>query len=299
VPQNEWVYISAKERIWFRVGETLRNLTIGLEVGDEPGLQMSVYSPEQGDVLSASPIGHGTRENGFDLWYSGTSRGKGSWYVRFDNPNDHSLPYKLTATTRTDSGVEYLPDVLFAFGTGNLARVAPAPKPVAADTHTAPAPAAPAPVIPGSPDPWNAPMPSGQLTHIAPHTTVWYAVSDRARRLSVMMQADRNLGLEMWIYGPDRTDVWSSPPTGRGAPGGGFPYFWTGRARFKGIWKIRIINPNDFSVPYTLISQNVSDMNGDLCRDCHGAPQDDQWDSCEHEGSFCEDLRKEATNQDQ
>lgn len=149
---------------------------------------------------------------------------------------------------------------------------------------------APVAIVPGSPDPYNAPMPSGQQVYISPQTSVWYNISDRGRRLSLMMDADRNLGLTMAVFGPDVQDVWNDRPTGQGAPGGGFAYFWTGRSRFKGIWKIRITNPNDFSVPYTLIGANISDKNGDLCRDCHGNIED-EWDRCDHDGSFCDDLK--------
>ena len=139
-------------------------------------------------------------------------------------------------------------------------------------------------------------MPSGAQVHIGPHKTVWYKASDRKRRLNIWMQADRNLGLVMAVYGPDIQDVWHAKPTGIGAPDNGFPYFWTGRAKFKGDWLIRITNPNDFSVPYTLASASVSDKDGDLCRDCHGGIEDDQFDKCEHEGSFCEDLRDELAS---
>lgn len=181
--------------------------------------------------------------------------------------------------------------------------IAKAPaKPVA----KAPAPAAPqaaagqhvpsAPAVSGSADPFNAPAPSGQQVYISPRTSVWYGISDRGRRLNISMNADRQLGLVMAVYGPDIADVWSSRPTGQGAPGQGMPYFWTGRAKFKGIWKIRITNPNDFSVPYTLTAANISDKNGDLCRDCHGQIGDDQFEKCEHEGDFCEDLKDQNRN---
>lgn len=157
--------------------------------------------------------------------------------------------------------------------------------------------AQPAPVAPqpGSADPYNAPAPPGAWMYIAPHASVWFAADDRGRRLSLLMDADRNLGLVMSVYGPDVQDVWNARPTGVGAPGSGYPYFWTGRSRFKGTWRIRITNPNDFSVPYNLISANIADKGGDLCRDCHGIIED-EWERCEHDGSFCEDLVDDYRN---
>ncbi|MBI4673544.1 MAG: hypothetical protein HY741_17970 [Chloroflexi bacterium] len=157
-----------------------------------------------------------------------------------------------------------------------------------------PAPA-PAPVLPGSPDPYNAPTPSGAEVYIQPHTAVWYSVEDRGRRLSIWMNANHQSGLELAIFGPDQQDVWSSRPTGKAAPGQGFDFFWTGRSRFKGTWRLRVTNTNDFSVPYTLGTQTISDKNGDLCRDCHGVIED-EWERCEHDGSFCEDLKDQYKN---
>ncbi len=165
----------------------------------------------------------------------------------------------------------------------------PAPKPAPAPLHV------PAPVIPGSPDPYNAPAPSGQTVYIAPMTSVWYSVSDRGRRLTMWMDANHQTGLTMAIYGADQQDVWNAKPVGKAAPGEGHDFFWTGRSRFKGNWRVRITNTNDFSVPYTLTATAVSDKNGDLCRDCHGVIED-EWERCEHEGSFCEDLKEEFAN---
>src|SRR4029079_10891185 len=123
-----------------------------------------------------------------------------------------------------------------------------------------------------------SPMPSGQQMFIEPHTTVWYSMSDRSRRLNISMDADPQLGLTLAVFGPDRTDVWSGKPTGQAAKGNGHNYFWTGRARFKGVWRIRLTKPNDFSVPYTLTGENSGDKGGDLCRNCHGNIGDDEFD---------------------
>lgn len=159
-----------------------------------------------------------------------------------------------------------------------------------------PAAPAPAPVIPGSLDPYNAPAPSGTEVYIKPKTSVWYSADDRGRRLSVWMNANHQSGLQVAIYAPDQTDVWGSRPTGILAPGQGFDFFWTGRSRFKGTYRIRVTNRNDFNVPYTLGAKAVSDRSGDLCKDCHGNIQDDQYDRCEHSGSWCDDLKKEYKN---
>jgi hypothetical protein len=158
-----------------------------------------------------------------------------------------------------------------------------------------PVPAAPAPAIPGSLDPYNAPAPSATEVYIKPLSSVWYSADDRGRRLSIWMNANHQSGLEVAIYAPDQTDVWNTRPIGVGAPGQGFDFFWTGRSRMKGTYRIRITNTNDFSVPYTLGAQAVSDKNGDLCKDCHGNIED-EWDRCEHDGSFCEDLKDQYKN---
>lgn len=153
----------------------------------------------------------------------------------------------------------------------------------------------PAPVIPGSRDPYNAPAPSGTEVYIHAQSSVWYSADDRGRRLSVWMNANHQSGLEVAIYAPDQTDVWNTRPIGVAAPGQGFDFFWTGRSRMKGTYRIRVTNTNDFSVPYTLGAQAVSDKNGDLCKDCHGNIED-EWDRCEHDGSFCEDLKDQYKN---
>lgn len=165
---------------------------------------------------------------------------------------------------------------------------------LAAAAAPPPAPA-PAPVLPGSRDPYNAPAPSGTEMYIQPQTSVWYSVDDRGRRLSIWMNANHQSGLVVAIYAPDQTDVWNARPTGIAAPGQGFDFFWTGRSRSKGTYRIRVTNTNDFSVPYTLGTQSISDKNGDLCRDCHGNIED-EWDRCEHDGSFCEDLKDQYKN---
>lgn len=174
-----------------------------------------------------------------------------------------------------------------------LANLAAAAKAAQAVKSVAPAPPpAPAPVDTraGSPDPNNAPKPSGQPVYIGPKTTVWYAASDGWRRLTMYIDDNHATGLTMAIFGPDQQDVWSSKPVGMGAPGQGHDFFWTGRSGFKGTWRIRLTNNNDFGVPYTFVAMSVSDKAGDMCRNCHGNIVD-EWDRCEHSGSFCDDLK--------
>lgn len=299
VPQDTWVYISAHTTVWFRVGEELRRLSVSVDAGHQSGLEMSVYSPELQDVLNSDPTGRGTAIKGKDLYWSGAARGKGAWYVKLKNMNDFSIPYNLVTSTVTDSGVEYRPTVTYGFGTGDpsmTVKVA-ASKPAAPPASQPAASHVPAAPKPGSADPYNAPAPSGTWFYIEPHTSVWYSVGDRGRRLNIWMDADRNSGLVMAVYGADIQDVWSRRPTGQGAPGEGHAYFWTGRSRFKGNWKIRITNPTDVSLPYNLSAANISDKNGDLCRDCHGGSIDEEeFGRCEHEGSFCDDLREQFAN---
>lgn len=297
VPQDTQIYIPARKTVWFEVTDEIKRLTVSMNTYRQTGLSLYIYSPEQHDVQRAEEIGRGTSKNGFDLWWSGSVRENGNWFMRLRNDNDFAVPYNLVTRTATDSGQEYRPNVSYAFGTGETVTTAAAgkTKPVAPPAAVPPAAHMPAP-IPGSPDPFTAPMPSGAQTYIEPHSTVWYKASDRKRRLNIWMDADPNLGLTMQVYGPDIQDVWHAKPTGIGAPANGFKYFWTGRAKFKGDWLIRITNPNDFSVPYTLTSASISDKSGDLCRDCHGGIGDDQFERCEHEGSFCEDLKDELAS---
>jgi hypothetical protein len=157
-----------------------------------------------------------------------------------------------------------------------------------------PAPA-PAPALAGSSDPYNAPAPSGQQVYIQPHSSVWYSASDGFRRLTMYIDANHQTGLSMSIYGPDQQDVWHEKPAGKPGPGEGHDFFWTGRSAFKGSWRIKLTNNNDFAVPYTFTAMSVSDRNGDLCRNCHGNIQD-EWDRCEHSGSFCDDLKDQYKN---
>lgn len=161
---------------------------------------------------------------------------------------------------------------------------------IAAAAKAAAPPPAPAPSPAGSSDPNNAPKPSGQPVYIGPHTTVWYAASDGWRRLTMYIDDNHATGMTMAIYGPDQRDVWSTKPVGMGAPGQGHDFFWTGRSGFKGTWRIKLTNNNDFGVPYTFVAMSVSDKAGDMCRNCHGNIVD-EWDRCEHSGSFCDDLK--------
>jgi hypothetical protein len=153
----------------------------------------------------------------------------------------------------------------------------------------------PEPAVPGSADPYNAPAPQGAWVYIGPQSTVWYNVGDRGRRLNLALNDNQQAGMVMAVYGPDQTDVWESKPTGQGTPEMGFDSFWTGRARAHGIWRVRITNLNDFSVQYSLTATNVADKGGDLCRDCHGNIED-EWDRCDHDGSFCNDLIDDYRN---
>ncbi len=158
----------------------------------------------------------------------------------------------------------------------------------------APQPApAPAPVVHGSSDPYNAPAPNGTWAFIEPHTTVWYRINDGWRRVNVWMSANHEQGLTLSIYGPDQKDVWSSKPAGKGTPGNGFDFWWTGRSAFKGVWTIRLTNTTDHSMPYNLNAVAFSETAGDMCRNCHGNIGQDQFDKCEHSGSFCNDLKDE------
>lgn len=156
------------------------------------------------------------------------------------------------------------------------------------------APAAPAvAAVAGSKDPYNAPAPTGQWAYIEPHTTVWYRVNDGWRRLNVWMNDNHAQGLTLAIYGPDQTDVWSGKPAGMGTPGAGFDFWWTGRAAVKGLWTLRLTNTTDHAMPYNLNGGSFSETAGDMCRNCHGNIQSDQFDKCQHPGSWCKDLKRE------
>lgn len=207
-----------------------------------------------------------------------------------DAPSSLIQARRLSAVTQEIAQREQQRAIARTLRLANLAKVAPkAPKVVA----VAPAPAAPPAT--GSADPYNAPAPAGVEVYIAPRTTVWYTVNDGFRRLTMWIDANGQTGLSMAIYGPDQPDVWSAKPVGRPGPGEGRDFFWTGRSAFKGNWRIKLTNDNDFAVPYTFTAMSVSDKNGDLCRACHGNIED-EWDRCEHEGSFCQDLKDQFRN---
>jgi hypothetical protein len=50
-------------------------------------------------------------------------------------------------------------------------------------------------------------------------------------------------------------------------------------------------------VSYSLGATSIADKAGDLCRECHGIIED-EWDRCDHEGSFCEDLKNDYQNEE-
>lgn len=200
-------------------------------------------------------------------------------------------PEQIALKRRLEKRAQFTAELLAAAARpagGIQARVASVRKAV---PPPAPAPA-PAPAIPGSPDPNNAPEPTGAWVTVPPQTSMWYSISDRKRRLNIWMDVNHQPGLTLSIYGPDQQDVWSAKPVGRGTPDQGHDFWWTGRARMKGFWKIRVTNTTPNPMLYSLTAKSVSEKASDRCRDCHGNIVD-EWDRCEHEGSFCEDLKEE------
>lgn len=291
VPQDTWVYIGPHTTVWFRVGDELRRLSVSVDAGHQSGLEMSVYSPELGDVLNSDPTGRGTAIKGKDLYWSGAARGKGAWYVKLKNTLDFSIPYNLVTSTVTDSGVEYRPLVTYAFGTGdsaNTVKVA-ASKPAAPPAPPVSQPAA-AVVTHGADNPGAAQEPNGSMEYIAPGQSLWYKMFTR-QRLYVWADTSGQPGIELAIFAPGTTDFWGTKPIGVGSKNKneGHDLFWTGRAPGSGTWYARVTNKTNTSMPITVNFERVKSRLKDFCTSCHGDEFD--FETCDSKDpAFCEEF---------
>lgn len=149
------------------------------------------------------------------------------------------------------------------------------------------------PPIPRGDSPNTAREPIGAWEYIGPNTSVWYKMKDGGLRLNIWLDANGQGDLTLAIYGPDQTDLYGAP-VGRGSyvRDQGHDLFWTGRSRFKGTWYALVTNYNPGAVPYKINYQRVRQKGSDFCAECHGIIVD-EWDRCEHDGSFCSDLLDE------
>lgn len=289
-PQNTWVHIGPGSTVWFKTETEIKRLTVGVDSHNQAGLELSVYSPEQHDVQSANAIGHGTRENGFDLWWSGSVRENGTWYFKLRNDNDFSVPYNLVTRTATDGGQEYRPNLSFAFGTGDTTKPAPVSQP--APPMAPPPAAATAPEAPrtGAVFPEAAQEPNGTMEYIEPGQILWYKMFTR-QRLYVWVDTGGQQGIELAIFPPDTTNFWGSKPVGLGSKNRneGKDLFWTGRAPGAGTWYARVTNKTDVSIPITVDSAKVNSRLRDFCTSCHGNEFD--FETCESKDpAFCEEF---------
>lgn len=292
VPQDSWVYIGPNQTVWFQVGDAIKRLSVAVDVHHQPGLVLSVYSPEQHDVLQAEEIGRGSQKNGYDLWWSGAVRENGVWHLKLKNENDFSVPYNLTTNTKTDGGVEYRPKVNYAFGTGVGAPTIPVTNHQPVTPVEPPAMAASVPAAPqkGADNPGAAQEPNGTMEYIAPGQTLWYKMFTR-QRLYVWVDTGGQQGVELAIFSPGTTDFWSTKPVGLGSKNKNEAkdLFWTGRAPGGGSWYARVTNKTGAAIPITVDFAKVKSRIKDFCTSCHGDEFD--FETCDSKDpAFCEDF---------
>lgn len=289
VPQGTWTYISPKTKVWYRVNDSIRRLTVMVEANHEPGLEIAVYGPEQLNDKDSAPIGRATKGNGYDFWWSGTLHTKGSWRIRIENANDFSLPFKLQTKTMTDNGVEYIPSLINESTNQVTTPVHVAPsQPVSV---APPKPAAPpvAEPMPSGDSPFTARKPNGDWIFIQPGQTLWYSVRV-LQRLNFWVDTGGQQGIDLAIYGPGTTDF-NSKPVGRGSKNGNERHdlFWTGRVPDGGIWYARVTNHNQASLPISVNYAIVKSRIRDFCTSCHGNEFD--FETCDSKDpKFCEEV---------
>lgn len=300
LPRGEWELINPGQGVWYKLPGVGPRLDVWVDANGQQGLGLAVYKPDTQD-FGGKPIGVGAfnKAVGKDLFWTGQSGGGGTWYAYLSNGGPISVLYRLSYNPENPAVLADPP----ADPPANPPASKTTAKPQAATISTNPklkkpavaptaAPAKPAAPVTGSPDPNQAPAPTGDWIWIQAKAAVWFKANDGGRRLSVYINSNGQRGLSLDIFAPDQHDVWDTKPVGRGQEGKGFDLFWSGRTRLHGDWLVRVTNNNDFAVNYSLGTTLIADRAGDLCRACHGLI-DDEWDRCEHKGTFCQDLQKD------
>lgn len=292
-PLAEWELIQPNQSIWYALTYVGPRLDVWVDANGQKGLALEVYRP--GTQGSGEPVGHGAfnKAVGKDLYWTGRAGGGGTWYALMTNRGPDAVLFRLSYNPENpaafvrpvDAPKTIKPNAVTLSTNPKLAKPVVAPNP----------PAAPAPPVAGSLDPNQAPAPNADWVWIQPFTAMWYKANDGGRRLSVYINSNGARGLSLEVFAPDQKNPWDARPVGQGTDGKGFDLFWTGRSRQHGDWLVRVTNHNDFAVNYSLGTTLIADRAGDLCGACHGIIED-EWDRCEHSGSFCEDLKEEYRN---
>ncbi len=94
-PSDQWSYIAPGSTIWYRIDDS-GTLEIFMNANGQSGITFSVYAPDQKD-LYGPPIGRGTKSAvlPYDLFWTGRTAVRGTWYAVVRNDNPFPVNYAL------------------------------------------------------------------------------------------------------------------------------------------------------------------------------------------------------------
>ena len=95
-PTGNWLFIGPNATHWYKIKDAGLQLTIWLDANGQGGLSLAVYAPDQQD-LYGKPTGRGTfnKFEPHDLFWTGRTRARGTWYAVVTNSNGHAVSYNL------------------------------------------------------------------------------------------------------------------------------------------------------------------------------------------------------------
>jgi hypothetical protein len=95
-PTGTWQFIGPYTSVWYKMNDAGLQLEIWLDAYGQSGLSMAIYAPDQKD-LYGKPIGRGTfsRFQPHDLFWTGRSSARGTWYALVTNNTPVAISYSV------------------------------------------------------------------------------------------------------------------------------------------------------------------------------------------------------------
>ncbi len=96
-PNGTWEFISPNATHWYRMNDAGLELRIWLDANGQRGLSLAIYGPDQRD-LYGKPVGRGAFnkfEPSHDLYWTGFTTARGTWYALVTNNGQATIPYSL------------------------------------------------------------------------------------------------------------------------------------------------------------------------------------------------------------
>ena len=96
-PRGTWLFIAPNASQWYKMNDAGLQLDIWLDANGQTGLSLAIYAPDQKD-LYGKPIGRGSFnkfELGHDLFWTGYTTARGTWYAVVTNGAPQPISYRL------------------------------------------------------------------------------------------------------------------------------------------------------------------------------------------------------------